>query len=112
MSWREQAACIDHKDVMWPNGNAPSSFAEVQAAKAVCAECPVTAECLADALSLSPRPHGVWGGTTAKDRKSMPVNRRRVCERCRSEFSGQASAKFCSHACQQASWVQRNRRSA
>ncbi|GAA3765752.1 WhiB family transcriptional regulator [Salinactinospora qingdaonensis] len=35
--------------------------AEVEAAKAVCAECPVREQCLADALERR-EPWGVWGG--------------------------------------------------
>jgi len=35
--------------------------AEVEAAKAVCAECPVKEQCLSDALERR-EPWGVWGG--------------------------------------------------
>lgn len=51
-------------DVMYPH---PSDGAGVTAAKAVCATCPVRAECLAWALDTRD-PHGVTGGLTPEER--------------------------------------------
>ncbi|WP_188543089.1 WhiB family transcriptional regulator [Rhodococcoides trifolii] len=39
------------------------------AAKEICAACPVIASCLRHALDAG-EPHGVWGGTTATERWS------------------------------------------
>ena len=107
MSWQERAACVDHKDVFWPNGDTPSTHAEVTAARAICATCPVTTDCLDYALSLSPRPSGVWAGTTSNERRKMPQRRDKECVRCGGHFVAQAGAKFCSHTCQQAHWMRR-----
>jgi WhiB family redox-sensing transcriptional regulator len=38
-------------------------------ARALCASCPVTAECLSTALANNE--HGVWAGTTARGRRAM-----------------------------------------
>ncbi|OFE16910.1 transcription factor WhiB [Humibacillus sp. DSM 29435] len=43
---------------------------QTEAAKAVCAACPVVARCLQHALSV-PEPFGIWGGTTAPERARM-----------------------------------------
>ena len=49
--------------------------ADSQAAKAVCAECPVRAECLNYALENCER-FGVWGGKSEKQRRRMRIARR------------------------------------
>jgi WhiB family redox-sensing transcriptional regulator len=49
----------------FPEGGQPSA-----PAKAVCAGCLVSAECLSYALELGMK-EGVWGGTTGNDRKKM-----------------------------------------
>lgn len=41
-----------------------------QQAKRLCGECPVTSSCLQFALSIR-EPHGIWGGTTELERRSM-----------------------------------------
>jgi WhiB family redox-sensing transcriptional regulator len=41
---------------------------EVAAAKAICARCPVAADCLAWALGAG-EPAGIWGGTTPEERR-------------------------------------------
>jgi WhiB family transcriptional regulator, redox-sensing transcriptional regulator len=46
-------------------------------AKAVCARCVVSAECLAYALKLGIR-EGVWGGTTGNDRRKIRGSQRRA----------------------------------
>jgi len=39
-------------------------------AKAICAECPVRAECLDYALDIR-EPHGIWGGLTEAERRLL-----------------------------------------
>jgi WhiB family redox-sensing transcriptional regulator len=41
--------------------------AEMRMAKALCAECPVKAECLTYALAANEQ-YGIWGGLTANER--------------------------------------------
>lgn len=47
----------------------------VAPAKAVCAQCPVTAECLDYALANGER-FGVWGGLSERQRKGIRAARR------------------------------------
>ncbi|MGA5215215.1 WhiB family transcriptional regulator [Streptomyces cinereoruber] len=54
-------------------GSADDLFVEGAAqnrAKALCAECPVRAECLAHALDERIE-HGVWGGMTERERRAL-----------------------------------------
>ena len=75
--WRAQAACV---------GTAPERFfpvaeagpvldAQVTAAKAICARCPVRAECLTEALARIP--HGIAGGLTEDERRALRHRGRR-----------------------------------
>lgn len=67
-AWHELAACRGMDvEVFFPEAGRQL---QVRAAKQVCARCPVTAECLADALE-SGLSHGVWGGLSARERKKM-----------------------------------------
>ena len=45
--------------------------AGIAAAKAVCAGCPVRAECLAAAMTASPAVGGIWGGELFSDRGEL-----------------------------------------
>ena len=59
---------------LWfPSDPAPTEQAQARAAeraRAACAGCPVTAQCLALALGLGEE-HGIWGGTAAHERVAM-----------------------------------------
>ncbi len=79
MTWADRAAC---------NGLDTELFYDTHikaqaAAKAVCARCPVLAECHDAwvAMDRHARDHGVWFGTTPyeRDRKRMG----RMCDDCR-----------------------------
>ena len=48
----------------------------IRAAKAICAECPLVAPCLAGAVQRR-EPWGVWGGQLFKDGKVLAVKRPR-----------------------------------
>ncbi|KIH99870.1 DNA-binding protein [Streptomonospora alba] len=50
--------------------------ADVEAAKAICADCPVREQCLADALERR-EPWGVWGGQLLVSGKVVPRKRPR-----------------------------------
>lgn len=62
-SWRTQSACADHFDAFF-------DWRRVEEAKAICATCPVQAQCLKFAIDNDER-DGVWGGLTAKERKAL-----------------------------------------
>ncbi len=65
-SWRQEAACRGAD----PETFHPITDDEAEAAKAICAGCPVRQPCLEHALSN--REHeGIWGGTTARERRRM-----------------------------------------
>ena len=72
MPWAAEAACRDMGPAVFyveRNSDADSSGA-VAEAKAVCAGCPVRAECLAYALTSNEQ-HGVWGGTSVRERRKL-----------------------------------------
>ncbi len=66
--WRFDAACQGKEHVFWGDDTvmtAPSTGT----ARAVCARCPVTEPCLAEALARTdPDDWGIWGGTTRHER--------------------------------------------
>lgn len=67
-AWRTRGACqsVD-PEMFFP---APSEPAD--AAIDLCRRCPVQGSCLAWALQVGDL-HGVWGGTTARERRAMAV---------------------------------------
>lgn len=80
MSWQERAACAGMPTDLFftPEGSTGGSAAQVRrvaAAKAVCAGCPVRAECLAFALEHESGGvlyrAGVWGGLTETERARL-----------------------------------------
>ena len=63
-TWMCDALCKSYPDVnFFPTRNDPGTKA-----KAVCARCPVSSECLDLALALGRRLDGIWGGTTPAER--------------------------------------------
>lgn len=54
----------------------PSDGLGVQAAQRICAECPVSSECLEYALAHR-IDHGVWGGCSERERRRI-LRRRRL----------------------------------
>jgi WhiB family transcriptional regulator, redox-sensing transcriptional regulator len=71
-SWRDQAACRG----LDPEIFYPVSDDEADAAKAVCAACPVRGACLEYALANRER-DGIWGGATERERRRMIRQRRK-----------------------------------
>ncbi|HLU45788.1 MAG TPA: WhiB family transcriptional regulator [Natronosporangium sp.] len=67
-AWRTRGACqsVD------PETFFPAPSEPVDAAMALCRTCPVQGACLAWALQAGDL-HGVWGGTTARERRAMAV---------------------------------------
>ncbi|GGK17374.1 hypothetical protein GCM10010124_07410 [Pilimelia terevasa] len=67
-AWRANGACRRaDPDLFFPAPHEPAL-----AALAVCRGCPVQGSCLAWALDVGDC-HGVWGGTTPKERRAMGV---------------------------------------
>ena len=68
--WRAAAACRDtDPEVFFPTAEAGPVFeAQVAVAKAVCAQCPVRAACLDEALARIP--YGIAGGLTPEERRT------------------------------------------
>lgn len=64
--WRGRAACRD----VDPDLFFPELGGSAQDAKAVCAECPVRAQCLEYALATGQR-FGVWAGLDERERRGM-----------------------------------------
>lgn len=74
--WRHDAACRD----MDPELFFPGTGVSPEEALAVCARCPVRKDCLDWALK-APEKDGVWGGTTARQRRDQKMYRP-VCREC------------------------------
>jgi len=94
------AACAG----MDPSIFVPRRGMSVSEAKAVCAGCPVTAECLAYALA-DPGLEGVWGGTSSSKRvimrRASPVVREPVaCVVCGGPATRSAASHESSPKCQ------------
>ncbi len=66
--WRDSAACRDDTEgLFFPDD---SDLGSINAAKAICAGCPVADECLAYAIDTN-QSEGIWAGTTAKERRRI-----------------------------------------
>ncbi|SHN34661.1 WhiB family transcriptional regulator [Actinacidiphila paucisporea] len=71
MDWRHQAQCTDEDpELFFPVGNAGPALLQIEEAKSVCRRCPVMDHCLQWALE-SGQEHGVWGGLSEDERRSM-----------------------------------------
>lgn len=69
-NWRHSAACAQSDPDAWFPEKGGGGQAQDAEAKRVCARCPVTAECLADAMA-GRELEGIWGGLTADERKAL-----------------------------------------
>lgn len=72
--WMSQGKCRD----LSPSIFFPSDGVGVQAAQKICADCPVSRECLEYALQERVD-HGVWGGKSERERRRI-LRRRRVAQ--------------------------------
>ena len=76
-SWRDEASCLGYDPLWWFPAEWTKARPEVFA---ICAACPVQAECLADALTWPvgvDRAGGIRGGVTVSARQGMPRPARR-----------------------------------
>ena len=68
--WRSHAVCRDEDpELFHPVGDSGPALLQAEQAKAVCRRCPVTDECLANALELGAE--GVWGGMSEEERRAL-----------------------------------------
>lgn len=77
MSWREQGACWDTaiSDFFPGYQGGHNSQQEAARAKAVCATCTVTVECL-DYAVTNQMHWGIWGGLAERQRREVKKTRR------------------------------------
>jgi WhiB family redox-sensing transcriptional regulator len=69
MDWRHRASCRDEDpELFFPVGTGGPALRQLAEAKTVCRRCPVTAECLQEALGNG-SDWGVWGGTSEDERR-------------------------------------------
>jgi WhiB family redox-sensing transcriptional regulator len=68
--WRDDAACTGHDPGMWDDDRP----ADHPHAKAICARCPVAADCLTDAKTTSDE-HGIRAGLTGEQRRVLRLGR-------------------------------------
>lgn len=75
--WRDSAACRDSDpQLFFPAGKGGGPVAQVKAARAVCARCPVRIPCLEFAVEGGDR-HGVFGGLSERQRRPLLAARAR-----------------------------------
>jgi WhiB family redox-sensing transcriptional regulator len=81
-SWRAEAACYGTDfDAWFPTGyDTRDNRDSINAAKRICRNCPAVNDCLLWALKR-PAAHGIWGGTTPRER--MVIRRRMNLEAMR-----------------------------
>lgn len=94
--WRVRAACrgLD-SDLFFPFDADDEGIA---AAKAICAVCPVAAECLETAMLLNEQ-NGLWGGMTEEERRKYRRRWNRPstmpCKSCGRPFPRAGACKYC-----------------
>jgi WhiB family transcriptional regulator, redox-sensing transcriptional regulator len=72
-SWTDDAACREpgvDPELFFPVSESGPAAHQIAVAKAICAHCPVTAQCRAWALRAG-EPAGIWGGTTPEERQVL-----------------------------------------
>ena len=77
--WQQHGRCrATDSEVFFPPAHfehKPEREVREAQAKAICAGCPVKAQCLEWALAVR-EPHGVWGGTSEIERKQILTGKR------------------------------------
>jgi WhiB family transcriptional regulator, redox-sensing transcriptional regulator len=74
--WSAQGACLSaDPDIFFPVSSTGPATVQLRQAKIICNRCPVRAECLEFAL-VTRQAHGVWGGTSERERTRIWAKRR------------------------------------
>ncbi|SRR6266498_75957 len=80
VDWAPQGACRDQDpDLFFPVGSTGPALEQIAQAKAICAGCQVRRECLSYAVETG-QDCGVWGGTTAEERRAIRSRRRQSAD--------------------------------
>lgn len=70
-SWRDESLCRDsNSELFFPIGATGLAVDQIDAAKDICAQCPVSAPCLEFALGTN-QEAGIWGGATEEERRKL-----------------------------------------
>jgi WhiB family redox-sensing transcriptional regulator len=76
--WRDRALCRDtDPSLFFPVGTTGLALVQIDHAKQVCRQCPVTQECLDFALATN-QDSGIWGGLSEEERRV--IRRRRTAD--------------------------------
>jgi WhiB family redox-sensing transcriptional regulator len=76
--WRDHALCRDtDPSLFFPVGTTGLALVQIEHAKQVCSQCPVTRECLDFALATN-QDSGIWGGLSEDERRV--IRRRRTAD--------------------------------
>lgn len=69
--WSDDAACLSvDPEIFFPPGEGQTAWPRIDKAKSICETCPVLELCLEFALRTNAQ-YGIWGGTTAGERKRI-----------------------------------------
>ena len=69
--WMDHSICATHDDPdLWFRATRTANLAELRESQRICANCPVTAQCLEYALAENIH-EGIWGGATPTDRRNI-----------------------------------------
>ncbi|POX55072.1 WhiB family transcriptional regulator [Streptomyces sp. Ru71] len=75
MNWLDLAACrFEDPELFFPLTEDGASLAQIERARRICHGCPVLRECRTWAVRRG-ETDGVWGGLTARQRKSLSAGR-------------------------------------
>jgi WhiB family transcriptional regulator, redox-sensing transcriptional regulator len=70
-TWRKDAICRDtDPDLFFPVGSTGYALVQIDRAKQVCGECPVSQDCLQYAIDTN-QDSGIWGGTSEEERRQI-----------------------------------------
>lgn len=78
--WQFEGACRNYPAEMFfhPEGErGPSRRKRIVEAKAICASCPVLAQCREHALAVQ-EPYGIWGGLSEDERAELIARSNRL----------------------------------
>lgn len=103
MSWLDHANCKGLTHLFYPDlGRGQNLDPQLVEARALCASCPVKAECLADALANEPRPRdGFRAGLRHDERAVLAGEKTASCVLCGASTPGPRS-RYCSRECKAA----------